>query len=107
MTKQEVRILPPAKEYIESIPGKDQGAVAADIKTMQSGDFDSISTKQLKGPVRELIVGVHRISYFSLQQILWFVHGFRKKTRKAPRNEIEYAGNVYKTISNTFKKTNK
>jgi phage-related protein len=61
---------------------------------MAEGDFDSVSTKQLKGPIRELISGNHRISYFLEGSLLCFVRGFPKKTNKTPKKEIEFAEKI-------------
>jgi|SRR3989344_3730966 len=94
------RFLNPAAEYIGSLPVSDQASIAANIVCMRSGDFTAVRTKQLKGAVRELIVGHHRLTYFLLVNTLYFVRGFRKKTAKAPRAEIEYAEKIYKTMKN-------
>lgn len=93
-----VRILGPAKEYIESLEGSEQGTIRADIETMQSGDFNSVHTKHLRNRIRELIVGGHRITYFQTDNKLYFVRGFRKKSAKTPRKEIEYAEKIYNVI---------
>ena len=65
---------------------------------MRSGDFESVRTKQLRGSVRELIVGHHRLTYFQLDSVLYFVRGFQKKTAKTPKSEINYAEKVYKMM---------
>ena len=88
--------LSPAKEYIDGLLPSDQGTIAANIEVMREGDFESVNTKQLKGQVRELIVGNHRLTYFGISNILYFVRGFRKKSRKTPLKEIEYAEKIYK-----------
>ena len=90
--------LSPAKEYIESIDDADKGAIAADIDIMRGGDLQTPHTKQLKGPIRELISGHHRITYFVNGRSLYFVRGFRKKTSKTPKREIDYAEHVYKQM---------
>lgn len=100
MAKFDVRIFTRAKEYIDTLPGEDQGTIAADITAMGSGDFDAVSTKQLKGPIREMITGYHRLVYFRLNQVLCFVSGFRKKTPKTPKKEIDYAEKIYKVVKN-------
>ena len=93
-----VQFLSPAKTYTGSIPVTDQAIVAAHIECMRTGDFESVRTKQLRGPVRELIVGHHRLTYFEFGANLYFVRGFRKKTAKAPKSEIDYAEKVYKIM---------
>ena len=89
-----------AKKYIDSIPDADQGAVKRDIEAILSGDLTTISTKQLKGPIRELRVGYHRITYFKIETNIYFVRGFRKKSAKTPKNEIEYAETKFKQLKN-------
>ncbi|MDP3965822.1 MAG: type II toxin-antitoxin system RelE/ParE family toxin [bacterium] len=93
-----VLILEPAQKYIDSLSKPEQGAVRADMSAMESGDFDSVYTKMLKGKVRELIVGRHRISYFTIGSTLHFVRGFPKKSAKTPIKEIAYAEQVYKLM---------
>jgi DNA-binding XRE family transcriptional regulator len=58
------RILSSAKKYFDTLAPVERGAIAADIATMETGDFRAVSTKQLKGHVRELRAGDHRITYF-------------------------------------------
>ncbi len=96
--RHRVQFLEPATEYISSIPEADQAAVAAHISYMSSGDLESVQTKQLRGHIRELIVGHHRLTYFQLDSVLYFVRGFRKKTAKAPKSEIDYAEKIYKML---------
>lgn len=89
-----VRILSTAAEYIANLKDAEQGVVRADIESMREGDFISVRTKQLKGKIRELKIGNHRITYFQIDNSLYFIRGFRKKTAKAPRAEIEYAESI-------------
>jgi phage-related protein len=90
-----VLILESAQAYIDSLSESEQGAIRADINAMELGSFDSVYTKILKGKIRELIVGRHRISYFTIGSMLYFVRGFPKKSAKTPKKEIEYAEQVY------------
>lgn len=76
--------------------------VAADINDMLARNLAAVHTKQLRGPVRELIVGNHRFTYFRLGNITYFVCGFRKKTVKAPLAKIEYASKIYKIMKNNI-----
>ena len=99
-----LRILEPAKIYIETLSEADKGAIAADMDAMTSGEFDAVNTKQLRGPIRELISGHHRISYFKLEPFLCFVRGFRKKTGKTPKKEIEYAASIHHLFQKQLKK---
>lgn len=96
--RRKVQFLSPANEYIDSVSEIDQAIIAAHVECMRSGDFKSVRTKQLRGPIRELIVGYHRLTYFEFGASLYFVRGFRKKTTKAPKSEIDYAEKVYKML---------
>jgi phage-related protein len=98
---RKVQFLHSATEYIGSIPITDQATIAAHVECMRSGGFESIHTKQLRGPIRELIVGHHRLTYFEFNSWLYFVRGFRKKSAKAPKSEIDYAEKVYKILSDS------
>ncbi|MBI4093560.1 type II toxin-antitoxin system RelE/ParE family toxin [Candidatus Kaiserbacteria bacterium] len=65
---------------------------------MRNGEIGAVHTKQLRDPIRELIAGDHRFTYFQLDHMLYFVRGFRKKSRKTPPKEIDYAMSIYKSI---------
>ena len=93
-----VRLLPFAEKYLKELNLGEQAAVVADIDDIQKGNFAVAHTKQLRGPIRELIAGHHRFTYFQLGNILYFVRGFRKKTAKTPLSEIEYASRIYKLM---------
>ena len=93
-----MRILPPAAEYLESIGKRERGRIYDDIQTVRRGNFTKVRTKQLKGEIRELIRGKHRISYFKIAATLYFVRGFAKKSQKTPKKEIEYAEQVLQKI---------
>ncbi|HEY4501235.1 MAG TPA: type II toxin-antitoxin system RelE/ParE family toxin [Candidatus Paceibacterota bacterium] len=89
-----------AKEYMVGIPDADAGAIKRDVEAILNGDLNVISTKKLKEHVRELIVGHHRITYFKIGSDIYFVRGFRKKSVKTPKNEIDYAKKIYKQLKN-------
>ena len=97
--ERRLRFLPPADEYLRSLSNKEQTRIDADTDMMRLGRTPFVKTKQLRGPIRELIVGNHRITYFTLETTIYFVRGFRKKNTKTPRSEIEYAENIYKQLS--------
>jgi len=84
-------VLTGAKIYIAGIPKADQGAILRDIEVLVLNNLEEVHTKQLRGPIRELITGHHRLTYFKLNSIIYFVRGFRKKSTKTPKQEIEYA----------------
>jgi|SRR3989344_1885961 len=92
-----LRFLKQAEQYLKSLAIPEQAMVDADTDAMSRRER-SMKTKQLRGHVRELIVGNHRFTYFTLETTIFFVRGFRKKSAKTPMQEIEYAEQVYKII---------
>lgn len=94
----QVRILEPAETYIVSLKESEQGALLAQIEALQAGDFTSITTKQLRGKIRELKMGSHRITYFQKKNELYLIRGFLKKSAKTPKREIDYAESIYRQI---------
>ena len=97
-----VQFLPFAERYLKGLSPAEQAMVVADIDDMRKGNFAVVHTKQLRGSIRELIVGQHRFTYFRLRGTTYFVRGFRKKTAKTPPLEIKYASGIYKIMkSNT------
>jgi len=96
----QVKILEPVREYMESLKVAEQGIIRADMEAMQSGDLQSVRTKHLRGKIYELIVGNHRVTYFLADNSLYFIRGFRKKSAKTPKKEIEYAEKIYREIEN-------
>lgn len=94
----QVYVLDPATEYLASIGRSERGRMYSDIQTMRKGDFGAVHTKQLKGEIRELIRGRHRISYFKLGSTLYFVRGFAKQSVKTPKKEIDYAEQILRVI---------
>lgn len=108
MKKQlNILFLSPAKDYIATLSASEQGTISADIKIMEIGDFDSVNTKQLRGPIRELIIDYHRLIYFGIGNTLYFISGFRKKSRKTPQKEIIYAEKIYKSAKQNSKNIKK
>ncbi len=94
-----VHVLHPAATYIQIQSNEEQGSIRAHIATLEAGDFVSVRTKQLRGPIRELIIRHHRLTYFHFGGGLYLVRGFRKRSAKTPVKEIEYAEKVYKIVT--------
>ena len=94
-------VLEGAKRYVASIPSEERGAILRDVEAMRVVDLKGVHTKQLRGKIRELKSGPHRITYFELDGTLYFVRGFRKKSAKTPRLEIEYAEKIYRLLKST------
>lgn len=90
-----------AKRYIAGISDEDRGVILRGIEALCANDMKSVRTKQLRGKIRELKSGPYRITYFELNRILYFVRGFRKRSAKTPKREIEYAEKVYKLLKST------
>ncbi len=92
------RLLDSMNEFIASLNVTDQAKILSAIKLMTTGDFKTIRTKQLKGPIREPIVKSYRIVYFLKEDCLYFVSAFVKKSAKTPKREIENAEKIFKTF---------
>ncbi|MEK7137905.1 MAG: type II toxin-antitoxin system RelE/ParE family toxin [Patescibacteria group bacterium] len=86
-----------AKDFVNSIPIADRARITAQVNTMLEGK--KVYTKQLKGRVRELIVGPYRMIYFTKNLNIYFVNGFRKKGQKTPTKEIAMAEKLYWEMS--------
>ena len=95
--KQRLRalFLERAKNYLDSISDSDRGAIYRDIEALCANELTGVQIKTLKTPVRELISGYHRMTYFKLLDTLYFPSGFRKKSAKTPKREIEYAHHIF------------
>ncbi len=93
-----IRFLEPAEKYLKNLSNAEQAMIDADTDEMLRGNASLVKTKQLHGPIRELIVGNHRITYFTLDTTIYFVRGFRKKSTKTPPYEIEFAEKIYKIL---------
>ena len=87
-----------ARKYVSKIPEVDRGSILRSIEALER-NAEGVDTKQLRGVVRELIVGHHRLTYFKFGSTLYFIRGFRKKTTKTPNQEIEYAVEIYKRVT--------
>lgn len=87
-----------AKEYLDGLDESDRGTIAADIDLMRAGDLATPYTKKLRGPIRELISGPHRLTYFLIKSAIYFASGFMKKSGKTPKGEIDYAEKIHKNL---------
>jgi phage-related protein len=100
--KLSTHLFTPAKEYLSTLDPDERAKIMSSIYVIQMGDLSSIHTKQLEGPLRELIVGNHRVTYFVITRALYVVDGFRKKTAKTPKRHIDFAKKMYKYIKNNI-----
>jgi len=89
-------LLEKTRRFIRGLNQNDRAKIAAAIRTLEFGDYQSVQTKSLRGPIKELIVRSYRIVFFVKNTTIYFVSGFRKKSRKTPRNEIKNAENIFK-----------
>lgn len=92
----EIYVFEDANAYILALGDTDRAKILAHINLMSEGDYAVLRTKQLSGPVRELIVKQHRIVYFEKQGSLYFVDGFRKKSAKTPKYIIDHAKQLHR-----------
>lgn len=91
-------ILESVSEYIDVLSETEKGTIYANVESMEAGDFESVYTKQLRGKIRELIVGKHRFIYFLIPPHIYFVSSFIKKTNKTLKREITNAENIFKQV---------
>lgn len=99
--RYQVTYLTSVTDFLRELPQKDRSKIESNVEIMQTGDLHSPKIKTLRGPVKELIVKEYRILFFLHEHIIHFVHAFRKKSAKTPRQEIEYAERIYKLTTNT------
>jgi phage-related protein len=92
-------VLDGVRKYLTSLSEKEQAVFRSAMDSLGNYGEGLVRTKQLRGPVRELIIAHHRVTYFRVGGILYFVRGFRKKSRKTPRQEIEYAERTYRLLT--------
>jgi phage-related protein len=97
--ERHIRFLESAQDYIAQLSVSEKSRIDAHTESIRRGEERRVNTKQLRGPIRELIVGNHRITYFTLDTSIYFVSAFRKKSRKTPRQEIEYVEKVYALLN--------
>lgn len=83
------------REYVDLLSATEQAKFRKQVDALSVGDSAGVHTKKLKGEIRELVIGDHRVTYFSIEQTIFFVRAFRKKTRKTPKQEIRYTERTY------------
>lgn len=92
-----LRILSPAQKYLRGLSSHDYATCLEEVAALVAREA-TVRTKQLRGPIREIIIGPYRFTYFIARNTLYIVRGFRKKTRKTPAAEIEYAEYIYSLL---------
>ncbi|OHA83289.1 MAG: hypothetical protein A2937_04015 [Candidatus Yonathbacteria bacterium RIFCSPLOWO2_01_FULL_47_33b] len=93
----EIRFFDEALDFIYQLSEADKAKILAHIKTMET-DFDTVYTKLLKSPIRELVVKKYRLLFFIKKNTIYFVRGFIKKSQKTPIQEIHKAEDIYKMM---------
>lgn len=91
---EDVRGVAPALEFLESLSLKDRAALARTIDLLEEVGVGlrSPHAEPVDGDIWELKGGPGRVFYFAYRDRRFILlHGYRKKTRKAPRKEIETA----------------
>lgn len=84
----------PAQEYIEGLPVKERAKVKALIDYLsEQKQLREPHAKKLTGypGLYELRPGAHRLFYCYYEDKIVLLHGFRKKSNKTPKREIEKA----------------
>ena len=84
----------PAKEFIQGLPAKERAQVARVIEFLRDygQDLGMPHARPVEGKLWELRAGAGRLFYFlytGRRAIL--LHGFRKKSQRAPQREIATA----------------
>lgn len=84
----------PAWEYVQSLPSSEQAAMLRILDMLR--DFGVMLKRpyaaQIEGNLWELRAGAGRLFYCAYSGRRFIIlHGFRKKSQKAPRKEIEAA----------------
>ncbi|MBI4155931.1 MAG: type II toxin-antitoxin system RelE/ParE family toxin [Candidatus Zambryskibacteria bacterium] len=84
------------KIFINNLPLKDQEKVIGAATALETGDFQSVFVKQLRGEIKELRVKKYRLIFFIHANSICFIRIFIKKSKKTPKNEIDIAEKIYK-----------
>ena len=93
-----VLFLEQPREFIESLGVEDKAKVLAHITAIAEGDFNSIHTKPIKPPLRELIVKHYRVFFCIKKDAVYLLRAFVKKSAKTPRKEIVAAERAYRLV---------
>jgi len=100
MNRFKILFISEVKDFINRLPDEDRGKINCITDAMMLGNFNSLYTKTLRSPVKELIIKKYRLIFFINKNEIWFIRAFIKKTAKTPKNEIENAKKLYREIIN-------
>lgn len=96
--KHRVFFLEKVKDFISHLSLEDRAKIAGQIEMMSSGTFNSVYVKTLRKPIKELIANKYRFLFFIKEPNIYFILAFTKKTQKTPKQYIQKAQQLYKTI---------
>jgi len=85
--------------YVERLPPEERAKVWTSIKALERLAFEKIEVRSLRGDIKELKVGPHRIFFFWVGDTVYLVSAFRKKSRKAPAREIDRAEAILHAVT--------
>ena len=84
--------------YMNELPFPEQAKLKMAFPVLENGDFHLLNVKQLRGDIKELKIKRHRFIFFTHDQRIYFIEAFLKKTKKAPKQEIDNALEKYQKI---------
>ncbi len=89
----------PVKEFIDKLPLKDRAKIFACLKSLEDIGIDTprVVCRQIMGKLWEIKISAsigYRIFYVMIEKYtMVLLHGYKKKSQKAPTREIEIAKN--------------
>lgn len=92
-------ILKKVATFISKLPDGDSSKLLAHLAFLESDKTEVLSIKTLRKKIKEIIVAQYRIVYFIIDDMVYVVDAFRKKTQKTPHPVIEQAEKLYKELS--------
>ena len=88
----------PVVKFIDKLPVQDQAKIIACLKSVEELGFESprVEFRQISGKLWEIKIKTsssgYRIFYVAINKnALVLLHGYKKKSQKAPRNELQIA----------------
>jgi len=88
----------PVTDFLDKQPIRDQAVVLAILNDIEKNGFDArgVQFRQLQGKLWEIKIkapsGGFRLLYVTIEKDLLFIlHGFKKKTQKTPPKDLKLA----------------
>lgn len=85
-------------DFINDLSHEDQGKIRLAFDAIERGYFNAVHVKNVRSPVKELIVRQYRILFVIKSKEIYFLTMFIKKTRKTPVQEIDRAFKILKLL---------